>query len=156
MDCSLPGSSVLGISQERKLEGLSYPSPRVWSFLTQGSNLHLLHWKVDSLYLWATREGRLFIYLNNILGSQRWSHRIQIPLTVGNSYLVLTVVISRQRVFSQFSCFTLSLQQALCVHSIEGISLCFSVSPTNRPFFLINGAKLVVVQVGILLVQLWF
>ena len=44
MDCRPPGSAVHGISQTRILE---------WEgiFLTQGSNLHLLHWQADSLPL---------------------------------------------------------------------------------------------------------
>ena len=57
MDCSLPGSSVHGIFQERVLEwvvisfsrGSSQPMDR-----TQGSNphpLHLLHWQANSLPL---------------------------------------------------------------------------------------------------------
>ena len=44
VDCSPPGSSVLGISQSRILEwiAISY---------SKGLNLHLLHWQVDSLPL---------------------------------------------------------------------------------------------------------
>ena len=47
MDCSLPGSSVLGILQARILEWTAMPT-------SQGSNLLLLcflHWKVGSLPL---------------------------------------------------------------------------------------------------------
>ena len=47
MDCSLSGSSVYGIFQARILEWVAISS----SFLTQGSNLSLLHWQVDSLPL---------------------------------------------------------------------------------------------------------
>ena len=42
MDYSLPGSSVHGILQERILEWVAIPSSR-GIFLTQGSNLGLLH-----------------------------------------------------------------------------------------------------------------
>ena len=53
MDCSLPHSSVHGISQVRILEWAAISSCS-GIFLTQGSNpslLHLLHWQVDSLPL---------------------------------------------------------------------------------------------------------
>ena len=44
MDCSLPGSSAHGILQARILKWVAMSF-----FLTQGSNLHLLHWQADSL-----------------------------------------------------------------------------------------------------------
>ena len=53
MDCSPPGSSVHGILQARKLEWVATSSFR-GIFLTQGSNLsllHLLHWQAESLPL---------------------------------------------------------------------------------------------------------
>ena len=55
MDCSLPGSSVLGILQERVLEWAAVPSSRGSS---QGLNLHLLHLLNCQriLYRWATGE----------------------------------------------------------------------------------------------------
>ena len=43
MDCSLPGSSVHGISQARILEWVALSSSPGRSFLTQGLNLGLLH-----------------------------------------------------------------------------------------------------------------
>ena len=49
MDCSLPGSSVHGISQAGYWSGLPFPPPGV--FPTQGSNPHLLHWQEGSLLL---------------------------------------------------------------------------------------------------------
>ena len=50
MDCSPPGSSVHGIFQARILEWVAtFFSGGI--FLTQGSNLHLLHWQVGSLPL---------------------------------------------------------------------------------------------------------
>ena len=49
MDYSPPGSSVHGISQVRILEWVVIPPPR--DLPIQGSNLHLLHWQVDSLLL---------------------------------------------------------------------------------------------------------
>ena len=53
MDCSLPGSSVLGILQARLLEWVAMPLFQ-GIFLTQGSNMYLLcllHWQVGSLPL---------------------------------------------------------------------------------------------------------
>ena len=47
MDCSLPGSSVYGISYERMLACiLAFLLQRI--FLTQGLNPHLLNWQADS------------------------------------------------------------------------------------------------------------
>ena len=43
MVCGLPGSSVYVVFQARILQWIAI------SFLTQGSNLYLLHWQVDSL-----------------------------------------------------------------------------------------------------------
>ena len=43
VDSSLPGSSVHGILQSRILEWVAIPFSRGWIFLTQGSNLGLLH-----------------------------------------------------------------------------------------------------------------
>ena len=45
---SLPGSSVHGISQENT--GVGCQSLLLGIFLTQESNLHLLHWQSDSLW----------------------------------------------------------------------------------------------------------
>ena len=53
MDCSPPGSSVLGIFQARILEWVAISYSRL-IFLTQGSNPNLLcflHWQADSLPL---------------------------------------------------------------------------------------------------------
>ena len=53
MDCSLPGSSVHGISQARILEWIAISDP-AGDLPTQGSNLsllHLLHWQAGSLPL---------------------------------------------------------------------------------------------------------
>ena len=50
MDCSIPGSSVHGISQARILEWVNISSSRE-ILPTQGSNSHLLHWQVVSLLL---------------------------------------------------------------------------------------------------------
>ena len=64
MDCSLPGSSVLGIFQARILEWVAISYSRL-IFLTQGSDLSLLcflHWQAGSLPLgplsWWRREWR--------------------------------------------------------------------------------------------------
>ena len=48
MDCSLPGSSVHGILQAGVLEQVAVPSSG-GIFPTQGLNLRLLGWQVDSL-----------------------------------------------------------------------------------------------------------
>jgi len=50
MDCSLPGSSVRGISQARILEWVAIPFSK-GIFPTQGTNPHLLHWPAGSLPL---------------------------------------------------------------------------------------------------------
>ena len=50
MDCSPPGSSVHGILQARILEWVAISFSR-GSSPTQGANLHLLYWQVDSLSL---------------------------------------------------------------------------------------------------------
>ena len=49
MDYSQPGFSVNGISQAGVLQWIAFPSPVDLS--TQGLNLCLLHWQVDSLPL---------------------------------------------------------------------------------------------------------
>ena len=49
MDCTRPGSSVRGIFQAGILKWAPFSSPG--EFLTQGSNLGLLHWQMDSLPL---------------------------------------------------------------------------------------------------------
>ena len=50
MDCSPPSSSVPGISQARIPEWVAIFFSR-GIFPTQGGNLHLLHWQVDTLPL---------------------------------------------------------------------------------------------------------
>ena len=57
MDCSPPGFSVRGISQQEHWSGLPFPLHGI--FPTQGSNLcllHLLPWQVDSLPLAPPRK----------------------------------------------------------------------------------------------------
>ena len=63
MDCSLPGSSVHGISQERILDQVAISSCRGFSW-PQGSNLCLLYGRWI-LYYWAIRKffKNLFIHL---------------------------------------------------------------------------------------------
>ena len=48
MDCGLPGSSVYGILQARILEPVAIFFFREGIFLTQESNLGLLHLQADS------------------------------------------------------------------------------------------------------------
>ena len=50
MDCSPPGSSVLGIFHARVLEWVAISFSK-GIFPTQGSNPHLLHWQAGSLRL---------------------------------------------------------------------------------------------------------
>ena len=50
MDCSLPGSSLHGIFPGKNT-GVGWHFLLQEVFLTQGSNLVLLHWQVDSLPL---------------------------------------------------------------------------------------------------------
>ena len=50
MDCSPPGSSVHGILQARTLKWVAMPSSR-GIFLTQGSNLGLLHYRQTFFFL---------------------------------------------------------------------------------------------------------
>ena len=57
IDCSLPGSSVHGISRQKYWSELPCPPPGV--FLTQGSNpcfLSLLHWQVGFFTISTTWE----------------------------------------------------------------------------------------------------
>ena len=58
MDCSLPSSSVHGISQARILE---LPSLFLGIFLTQGLNLHLLHYAWIPYHLSHPGSPNLFI-----------------------------------------------------------------------------------------------
>ena len=60
MDCSLPGSCVHGISQERILKWVAMLSPR-GILLTQGWNLYLLHWQADSSPLSHQGSPRILI-----------------------------------------------------------------------------------------------
>ena len=62
MDCSLPGSSVHGISQARILEWVVILSQGI--FPTQGSNLGLLHCR--QIHYCVSHHGSpYFIYIRN-------------------------------------------------------------------------------------------
>ena len=68
MDCSLPGSSVRGILQARRLEWVAVPSCR--GFLAQESNWDLLH------------SGRFFIPaelpgLRYLRDEEKWSELLK-------------------------------------------------------------------------------
>ena len=63
MDCSLPGSSVYGISQAKILERVAISFSRGIS-LTQGLNPHLLHCRWI-LYHWATRKALSAVYIKS-------------------------------------------------------------------------------------------
>ena len=63
MDCSMPGSSIHGISQARILKWVSISSSG--DLPTQGLNPHLLHWQEASLQL-------------SHLGSPCWNNRTRL------------------------------------------------------------------------------
>ena len=65
MDCSPPGSSVHGILQARILEWAAISFPQ-GIFLTQGSNLGLLHC-TGCFTVWATREAHIYYMKFTIL-----------------------------------------------------------------------------------------
>ena len=78
MDCSLPGSSVHGISQARELE-LVVTSFTRGSFPTQESNPHLMHWRADSAKCEFSCEILIFVSQSNIFVTERggqWTHCI--------------------------------------------------------------------------------
>ena len=50
VDCSLQAPLSMGFSRQQQWDGLPFP-PLQGIFLNQKSNLHLLHWQVDSLPL---------------------------------------------------------------------------------------------------------
>ena len=64
MDCSLPSSSVSGISQARILEWVAVSFSRGSIFPDQGSNPRLLRWHVDSLPL-SLYGSPLYFYLSH-------------------------------------------------------------------------------------------
>ena len=64
MDCSLPSSSVHGILQARILEWVAISFSREGIFLTQGSNMCLLHWQVDSLPLNHLESPQISVVMN--------------------------------------------------------------------------------------------
>ena len=64
MDCSLPGSSVHGISQARILEWVAIPSPG--DLPTQGLTSHLLHWQAGPLQL-SKPPGNIMVCLWSVL-----------------------------------------------------------------------------------------
>ena len=66
MDCSLPGSALHGILQARILEWVAIPFSR-GIFLTQGSNLGLLHCR-QILYL-LSYQGRVILGSKELRGS---------------------------------------------------------------------------------------
>ena len=73
-DCFPAGSSVHGISQARILELVDISFSR-GIFLTQGSNLSLLHWQADSLPLSHLRslEGLSILYLITLIQSRPYN-----------------------------------------------------------------------------------
>ena len=84
MDCSLPGSSVCGISQARMLECRYFLILGI--FVTQGSKLHLLNWQMDSLPL-----GHLGHYYSS--HNPKSTNATFIFLTMPQRYLIECVMI---------------------------------------------------------------
>ena len=70
MDCSLPASSVRGISQARTLEWLPFPPPEVPTQGLNSSLLCVLHWQVDSLPLSHLGSPLMFLLLLLLLLSR--------------------------------------------------------------------------------------
>ena len=64
VDCSLPGSSVHGISQARILEWVAIPSPG--DLPTQGLTSHPLHWQAGPLQL-SKPPGNIMVCLWSVL-----------------------------------------------------------------------------------------
>ena len=65
IDCNPPDSSVCGVSQARILKWVAISFSR-GIFPTQVSNLHLLHWQVDSLPL--SHQGSMYyIYVHTYI-----------------------------------------------------------------------------------------
>ena len=76
MDYSLPGSSVHGISQARILE---WAAILQGIFLTQGSNLSLLHWQASSLLLSHNKVESLSLlsFSHSVVSDSLWLHELQ-------------------------------------------------------------------------------
>ena len=66
LDCSPPGSTVHGISSGKNTR-ISCNFFFQGTFPTQGSNLNLLHWQVDSLPLSIGEAPRSLFVISNIL-----------------------------------------------------------------------------------------
>ena len=91
MDCSSLDSSVHGISQASILEQVAISFS--WN-QTQGSNLHLLHWQVDSfslIHLGSHYSSRLLL-LSHFSHVQLcvilWTANCQAPLSMGFSRIL--------------------------------------------------------------------
>ena len=94
LDCIPPGSTVHGISSGKNT-GISCNFFFQGTFLTQGSNLNLLHWQVDSLPLSIGEAPRSLFVIYNILHtivcvcqSQSPSLSLPTPYPAGNHKFV--------------------------------------------------------------------
>ena len=91
MACSPPGSSVHGISQARILKWIAIFFLQ-GIFLTQGLNLHLLHWQADSLPL---------SHLGSPYGPY-FSNQIMITQNSSNTYMVQATCVILNFLLIQF------------------------------------------------------
>ena len=105
MDCSLPDSSVHGISQARILEWVAIFLLQ-GIFPTQGSNQRLLLWEVSSLPL--SQMGSKFVHI-----SSSW-------LLITDLYLVVQTCRSRVLIVllmdTRASCFLDIMEKSYCQH----------------------------------------
>ena len=96
MDCSLPGSSVHGISQGKNTGvGCHFLLQR--TFLTQGLNPHLLHWQANSLPLSHQGSPLNFLKTANIFLTITVCTKIKLMI---NTWMLFTEYI--EQCFSKF------------------------------------------------------
>ena len=131
MDCSPPGSSVHGISQERILEWVAMPSSR-GIFLTQGLNPDLLHCKWTLYHLSHQRnpstEGDPFLITEN--------PGILLPLFTDSFSVIFMVVFTLLLIACCTSC-SKDGQVVLLYFDFADLSFCFFVC-LYLGFFLMN------------------
>ena len=124
MNGSLPGSSVHGISQATIPEWVAVSFSRE-NFSAQGSSLHLLHWKADSLplYHWVTRKSTVEYccccsVAKSCLTSTPWTAAHQAPLSFN-----ISRICSKSCELSQWWYLTISSSAALSSFCLQSSSL---------------------------------